>query len=100
MDHELTRSKETKRNLCDKWHQLAAKSMDQLRRLKDLKDTNRLLNESLQRKTDELNEVLAVKHRLDEMVIRKYNALNISRSQLEKAQHENHKLWYRVRRLE
>ena len=45
MDRELARSKEAERNLCDKWHQLALKLMDQLRRLKDLKNTNRLLNE-------------------------------------------------------
>ena len=42
--------------------------MDQLRRLKNLKDMNRLLNESFQCKKDELNEVLAMKHRSDEMV--------------------------------
>ena len=68
------------------------KSMDQLRRLKDLKVMNRLLNESLQHKTDELNEVLAVNHHLDEMVISKQNAVNFFRSQLEKAQQENYKL--------
>ena len=41
--------------------------MDQLRQLKNLKDKNHLLNEFLQLKTNELNEVLAAKHRLDEM---------------------------------
>ena len=60
------------------------KSMDRLQRLKDLKNTNRLLNESLQCKADELNEVLDAKHRLDEMVVSKQNTVNFSRSQLEK----------------
>ena len=41
--------------------------MDHPQRLKDLKETNCLLNESLH-KMDELNKVLVVKHHLDEMV--------------------------------
>ena len=86
MEHELAHSKEEERDLIDKWHQSAVKSMDQLWRLKDLKATNRLLSESLQHKTNELNEVLAMKHRLNEMVISKQNTVNFFRSQLEKVQ--------------
>ena len=48
LERELAHSKETKRDLSDKWHQSSVKSMDQLRRLKDLKTMNRLLNESRQ----------------------------------------------------
>ena len=66
--------------------------MNQLQRLKDLKETNRLLNESIQRKSDEFNEALAVKHNLDEMVTSKQNAINFFRSQLEKMHHENAQL--------
>jgi len=73
-------SKEAERNPCDKWHLSVMKSMDQLRQLKDLKNMNRLLNESLQRKMDELNEVLAAKNYLDEMVISKQNAVNFFQS--------------------
>jgi len=76
LDRELAHSKEEERNLCDKWHQLAVKLMFQLRWLKELKATNRLLNESLQCKMDELNKVLTAKHHLDEMVTSKQNAVN------------------------
>ena len=92
LDCELTRSKETEKDLCDKWNQSAAKSMDQLRRLKDLKETNRLMNESLQHKIDEMNELLAMKHRLDEMVKQATN--NFFRSQLEKMHRENDQLQF------
>ena len=54
--------------------------MDQLQRLKDLKEMSCRLNKSLQRKSDELNEALAVKHHLDEMVINKQNVVSFSRS--------------------
>ena len=46
--------------------------------LKDLKETNYLLNESLQHKMDELNELLVVKHHMDKMVTSKQNAVNFS----------------------
>ena len=62
--------------------------MDQLHRLKDLKETNRFLNESIQRKSGELNEALVVKHHLDEMVTSKQNAVNFFLSRLEKMHHE------------
>ena len=74
------------------------KSVDQLRRLKDLKTMNRDLSESLQQKTIELKEVLAASCRLDEMVVSKKNAVNFSRSQLEKVLHENVNLQSRVHR--
>ena len=72
--------------------------MDHPQRLKDLKETNCLLNESLH-KMDELNEVLAVKHHLDEMIASYQNAVNFSRSQLEKMHHENAQLRFQVRQL-
>jgi len=74
------------------------KSVDQLRRLKDLKTMNRDLSESLQQKTIELKEVLAASCRLDEMVVSKKNTVNFSRSQLEKVLHENVNLQSRVHR--
>ena len=45
--------------------------MDQMQQLKDLKEMNHLLSESLQRKSDELNEALAIKLHLDKMVTSK-----------------------------
>ena len=99
LQRELARSKETERDLNDKWYQSAMKSIDQLRRLKNLKTMNRLLNEFLQHKTDELKEVMVANLRLDEMVMSKQNAVNFSRSQLEKVQRENDILQSRVRQL-
>ena len=65
-----------KRYLCDKWHQWTEKLVDQLQWLKDLKETNRLLNESHQCKSDELSEAFDVKHHLDNMVTSKPKAIN------------------------
>jgi len=53
---------------------------------------NCLLSESLQRKTDELNEVLDAKHHLDEIVISKQNVVNFSRFQLENMLSESDRL--------
>ena len=78
LERDPTHRKNVERDLSDKWYQSAVKTMDQLRRLKDLKATNRLLSESFQHKIDELNEVLDAKHRLDEIVISKQNTVNFS----------------------
>jgi len=99
LECELACSKEKERDLIDKWHKSAKKSMKHLQRKRELKTINRELDESLRRKAEELDGLLAKNRRLNETVSSKQNAVNFSRSHLEKVQHENDDLRLRICRL-